>query len=80
MSYILVLILGVAIGIVLMCLLQINRDNSKDKQIKELKDEIEMQELNECNLGGYCLQNTCKLNWKNCQYLNKDFYYKEELQ
>lgn len=72
MSYILVLILGAAIGIVLMCLLQINRDNSKDKQIKELKDEIEMQELNECNLGGYCLQNQCSRNWKECEYLDKE--------
>lgn len=36
-------ILGEIAGVILMCLVQINRDNSKDKQIKELKDEIEMQ-------------------------------------
>ncbi len=64
-------ILGEIAGVILMCSLQINRDNSKDKQIKELKDEIEMQELNECNLGGYCFQNTCNPNWKKCEYLDK---------
>lgn len=65
-------ILGEIAGVILMCSVQINRDNSKDKQIKELKDEIEMQELNECNLGGYCLQNTCQSNWRECEYLNKE--------
>ena len=72
MSYILVLFIGVGIGIVLMCLLQVNRDKSKDKQIKELEDEIEMQELNGCNLGGYCLQDGCTHNWKKCEYLDKE--------
>jgi len=71
MEVILGMIIGLGIGIVLMCLLQINRDKSKDKQIKELEDEIEMQELNECNLGGYCFQNTCNPNWKKCEYLDK---------
>lgn len=71
MGVIVAFILGGISGVILMCILQINRDNSKDKQIKELKDEIEMQELNECNLGGYCLQNQCSRNWKECGYLDK---------
>ncbi len=72
MEVILGMIIGLGIGIVLMCLLQINRDKSKDKQIKELEDEIEMQELNGCNLWGYCLQNLCSRNWKECEYLDKE--------
>lgn len=73
MSYIVVSFISFVLGITLMCLLQINRDNSKDKEIKELKDEIEMHELDECNLGGYCFENTCKPNWEKCEYLNKKF-------
>ena len=72
-------ILGEIAGVILMCSVQINRDNSKDKRIKELEDEIKMQEWDEigmkksyeCNLGGYCFQNTCTPNWKECEYLDK---------
>lgn len=42
MGVIIAFILGSASGVILMCLVQINRDNSKDKQIKELEDEIAM--------------------------------------
>lgn len=39
---IIIFMLGGITGVTLMCLVQINRDNSKDKQIKELEDEIAM--------------------------------------
>ena len=40
MEVILGLIIGIGIGIVLMCLLQINRDKSKDYKINEVKDYL----------------------------------------
>lgn len=40
MSYILVSFISFVLGIVLMCLLQINRDKSKDYKINEVKDYL----------------------------------------
>lgn len=38
-------ILGSVVGIALMCLLQVNRDNWRDRRIIELENELKMIDL-----------------------------------